>query len=175
MKFANEFELVPEDCHPYKAVDGSCKNSCDTDKLDVKFKVDKYGYLGGGYGKCTETLMMQELRKSGPFVVSIEPDLDFMFYKSGVYQSIDESSWIKQGLTKPEWQKVDHSVLLVGWGEDEETKQKFWLIQNSWGSDWGENGFFRIRRGVDELNVESICEIGTPKLIRKSERKGIKK
>jgi cathepsin C len=166
LKFANEFELIPEHCHPYKAEDGKCKNLCDETTI-TKYKVSDYSYLGGSYGKCTEQLMMEELRKNGPFVVSIEPDYSFMFYKSGIYHAIDETSWIRQGLSKPEWQKVDHSVLLVGWGEDFETKEKYWLIQNSWGADWGENGYFRIRRGVDELSIESICEVGSPIINKK--------
>jgi cathepsin C len=38
-------------------------------------------------------------------------------------------------------EKVDHSVLCYGWGE--ENGQKYWLLQNSWGKDWGENGNFK--------------------------------
>jgi len=163
LKFGNEFDLLPESCYPYNALVGKCSNNCHE---KVKFKVGSYHYLGGSYGKCTEELMMEELRNNGPFVVSIEPDYSFMFYKSGIYHAIDKSSWIGQGLTKPEWQKVDHSVLLVGWGVDFDTKEKYWLIQNSWGDDWGENGYFRIRRGVDELSIESICEVGTPILLQ---------
>ena len=109
--------------------------------------------------------MMEEIYKNGPVVISFEPDYNFMMYKSGVYHAIDENTWIKQGLHKPEWQKVDHSVLLVGWGVDGKTGEKFWILQNTWGEHWGENGFFRVRRGSDELGVESICESGMPVII----------
>ena len=44
--------------------------------------------------------------------------------------------------------EVDHAVLLTGWGED--NGKKYWRVQNSWGPQWGEQGTFRIRRGVDE-------------------------
>lgn len=56
--------------------------------------------------------------------------------------------------TELEWERVDHAVLLVGYGE--ERGQKYWLLQNSWGKDWGEDGFFRMARGTDESSVESI-------------------
>jgi len=68
-------------------------------------------------------------------------------------------------MTNQEWEKVDHSVLLVGWGVDQATGEKFWLVQNTWGSQWGENGYFRIRRGTDESAIESTCEAGTPIIV----------
>lgn len=45
-----------------------------------------------------------------------------------------------------------HAVKILGWGE--ENGVKYWLAANSWGSDWGENGFFRIRRGFSDCYVE---------------------
>jgi cathepsin C len=102
--------------------------------------------------------MMKELYTNGPFVVSYEPDYNFMFYKSGIYRSTNCRGNIQQG--RPEWEKVDHSVLLVGWGE--ENGVRYWLVQNTWGDDWGEGGYFRIVRGVNEMAIESSCEIATP-------------
>lgn len=54
------------------------------------------------------------------------------------------------------WQKVDHAVLAVGWGV--ENGQKYWRIQNSWGADWGEDGFFRMVRDENDSGIESIPE-----------------
>merc|ERR1719291_962092 len=55
-----------------------------------------------------------------------------------------------------EWERIDHAVLLVGWGE--ENGQKYWKLQNSWGPDWGEDGFFRIAAEENEPGIESIPE-----------------
>jgi hypothetical protein len=48
-----------------------------------------------------------------------------------------------------------HAVKLVGWGSNGATQ--YWEIQNSWGSSWNGNGFFRLEAGVDLLSVESLC------------------
>lgn len=48
---------------------------------------------------------------------------------------------------------INHAVTLVGWGE--ENGVKYWLIQNSWGTWWGEGGFIKIRRGLNADGSES--------------------
>lgn len=158
-KFYKEFEMVLENCY-----ENNCKKECPQKKLnELSFTVSDYGYVGGSYGKCDEQKIMKELFTNGPVTLSLEPDYSFMFYRSGVYQS-PLSSWITRKTEKPEWQKVDHSMVLVGWGVDNINgkKVKYWLLQNSWGESWGENGFMKFVRGIDHLGIESICEYGKP-------------
>ncbi|VDQ03397.1 unnamed protein product [Trichobilharzia regenti] len=52
---------------------------------------------------------------------------------------------------------TNHAVLLIGYGVDQDTNLPYWNIKNSWGGQWGENGFFRILRGSDECGVESLA------------------
>ncbi len=52
------------------------------------------------------------------------------------------------------WTKVNHSVVLLGWGEDE-GGNKYWVARNSYGPGWGQGGDFMIRRGQDDLGIES--------------------
>ena len=123
LKFGNEINLVPESCFPtevktinIKNITGDCNKRCDINKLDTTYKVSDYYYLGGSYGKCSEFLIMKEIYAKGPVVISFEPDYTFMLFKRGIYSS-PKKSWIDNKIsTKPEWQKVDHSVTAVGWG-----------------------------------------------------------
>jgi len=107
---------------------------------------------------------MVELMNNGPIVASFEPAYDFMYYTSGIYHSVDAADWILEDEKKPEWEKVDHSVLLVGWGEED--GEKYWLLQNTWGTEWGENGMFKMRRGTDESSIESLGEAADPYVIK---------
>jgi cathepsin C len=162
MKFAKEIELIPKRCE--KKYDNILQCGAKKCKKTLKnkftsYKVKNFSYLGGSYGRCNEELLMRELVKNGPIVVSFEPDYHFMMYRKGIYKSL-KFNWLNKNLPKPEWEKVDHSVTLVGWGYDEEHQQKYWLLLNSWGKHWGEEGYFRMVRGEDHMGIESICEIG---------------
>ena len=66
---------------------------------------------------------------------------------------------------------TNHAVLVVGYGE--ENNVKYWIVKNSWGTSWGENGYFRIRRGTDELGIESLAVYAVPYLGHRIYRKFI--
>lgn len=74
---------------------------------------------------------------------------DFFNYKSGVYHHV--SGELAGG----------HAVKILGWGTDEEGTD-FWICCNSWGPEWGENGFFRIK--MNEGGIDSSVWACTPEL-----------
>merc|ERR1712216_832507 len=59
------------------------------------------------------------------------------------------------------WEKTTHAVLVVGWGENHD-QGKYWIVKNSWGPNWGEKGYFRIKRGVDSCAIESMSVAANP-------------
>jgi len=119
---------------------------CRPEDLEQRWRAENHHYVGGYYGGANEHEMMRELVQGGPLVASFEPTNELMYYGGGIFHSVPHE--------RAEWEKVDHAVLLVGFGE--EAGKKYWILQNSWGPEWGEDGYFRMRRGTDESGIESI-------------------
>ena len=159
-KFFNEFEIIPENCFRYQHKNIDCSNVCDYSKFSKKYTTEKYEYLGGHYGATSEELMMKEIRARGPIPGNLMIKHDFYYYRSGIYshshksESRDKISTQTLNSRNLDWAEVQHSILIVGWGE--ENGEKYWICMNSWGKVFGENGFFRILRGVNECNIETM-------------------
>lgn len=151
-KYTEDFGIVEESCFPYKGTDSiACRNEhtgC------LRYRATNYHYIGGYYGACNEALMQMELVKNGPIAVSFEVTDDFQTYKSGIYHKVGVSDGFNP------WEVTNHVVAIVGYGV--ENGVKYWTVKNSWGESWGESGFFRIMRGNDELNIESMAVAATP-------------
>ena len=54
-----------------------------------------------------------------------------------------------------------HAIRILGWGK--ENGVPYWLVANSWNTDWGDNGYIKILRGSDECGIESEISAGIPK------------
>jgi len=152
-KWSEDVGLVPESCAPY-TTKGNCNLQCDPKKLEKRWRATNYHYVGGFYGNSSAGPMMEELYNNGPLVVSFEPSDDFMFYAGGVFSRPSFGVFAPLDAHQAEWEQTDHAVLLVGWGE--EMGQKYWIVQNSWGNSWGEGGYFKIARGINDSAIESI-------------------
>lgn len=57
--------------------------------------------------------------------------------------------------------EIVHDISVVGYGEEDGIK--YWTVRNSWGTHFGENGFFRVIRGVNNIAIETDCAWATPK------------
>jgi len=85
--------------------------------------------------------LMAALSNVGPVVVSVDAS-NWNFYHSGI-MGADRNGC---GTADKKLVTVNHAVLAVGYGTDHKSGKNYWLIRNSWGSDWGENGFIRVER-----------------------------
>ncbi|KAH8027815.1 hypothetical protein HPB51_010461 [Rhipicephalus microplus] len=99
--------------------------------------------------------MRLALVHGGPIAVGFEVYPDFQAYSGGVYQH----TTLHRQLGGPfdPFELTNHAVLVVGYGFDHHSQLPYWTVKNSWGPEWGESGFFRIRRGNDECGIESLA------------------
>jgi len=126
-----------------------CERACSNHAYNLKYSDD---LLKGRsvYTIKKEDQIRAEIMKNGPVQTAFSVYEDFISYKSGVYEH-------KVG------QAVGgHAVKIVGWGVDAESKMPYWLVANSWNSDWAEQGFFRIVRGKNECEIEQNVVTGEP-------------
>lgn len=111
-------------------------------------------YKPGGFFMlpAKEDIIRQEMWKWGPVTTAFK-----------VYPDFD--SWDGRGIYK--WNGKGkmlggHAVVLMGWGIQDNVK--YWIAMNWRGDDWGQNGYFRIQRGTDEVAIESNVMAGFPDL-----------
>ncbi|XP_069189059.1 dipeptidyl peptidase 1 isoform X1 [Procambarus clarkii] len=144
-RYSQDQGVVAEECNPYTAQD----DPCNTNKSCPRTYVSEYHYVGDFFGGCNEEAMLEALVDGGPFNLAFMVYDDFVSYSGGIYHHTGLSNGFNP------LQDTNHEVLLVGYGVEETTGEKFWAVKNSWGADWGEDGFFRVRRGTDECGIES--------------------
>ncbi|MGI9274200.1 MAG: C1 family peptidase [Endozoicomonas sp.] len=90
-----------------------------------------------------DDIALMEALLDTPVTVIINASLDSMMeYSSGVY---DDPKCTNR------YYNLDHAVLVVGYGVTDQGTP-YWKVKNSWGSDWGENGYFRMRRGSGSID-----------------------
>jgi cathepsin C len=173
-KYSQDFGLAKESTQPYVGQTGVSCNKKGAAKPEVRST--GYGYIGGYYGSCNHKKMARELVKNGPIVVGFNTEAGLWHYESGLYESVESlvetsesdhpASWGVFDKTKSprlhnHWEKTTHAVLVVGYGEHS-SHGKYWIVKNSWGPNWGENGYFKIQRGVDHCAFESMAVHAEP-------------
>lgn len=155
-KYVSAQGLRTEECMPYahgRHVD--CNKRCPN-TLSLTDKLSNLCGLGS-----IESIK-REILINGPVVKGIPVYDDFLTYKSGIYTSKD-SRYVYAGL---------HVVKVVGWGEED--GMKYWLIENTWGSDWGENGYGKIEmQDADDMDINRLVlasPISGEKILKKDEQ-----
>jgi len=156
--------VVSENCSPYSLP--SCdhhipnsKNPCPTKEYKtppcVKTCKDSETWNtakhfgSSSYGLSGQKDIMQEIYSHGPVQCGVDVYEDFLSYKSGVYKH-----------TTGEY-LGGHAMKILGWGV--EKGEQYWLVANSWNPDWGNKGYIKILKGVDEIGIESSVNAGIPK------------
>merc|ERR1712087_1055198 len=116
-----------------------CTRSCSNSGYPKSYGEDKTRATDA-FSVRSVSQMQQVLSTNGPLSVAFSVYADFPTYTSGVYSHTSGSML------------GGHAVVMLGWGT--ENGRKYWLIKNSWTDKWGDKGFFKIARGVDECGIE---------------------
>lgn len=152
--------VVTEECDPYFDDIGCSHPGCEpgfptpkcvrkcVDKNQLWRQSKHYSVSVYRIGRDPQDIMA-ELYKNGPVEVSFTVYEDFAHYKSGVYKHI--TGGVMGG----------HAVKLIGWGTSDDGED-YWLLANQWNRGWGDDGYFKIKRGTNECGIEDDVVAGLP-------------
>jgi len=124
--------LETEADYPYVARD----TRCTFDKSDIAASITGWSYITKSPAS-NETKMQTDLVASGPLSICVDA-ASWQFYKSGV-------------ITKNCGQQLDHCVQVVGYNA--EGSVPYWIVRNSWGTDWGLEGYLEVEMGKNMCGI----------------------
>jgi len=126
------FGLVKEDDYPYTSGTFGVTGDCDysPDSMDNLATVRGYETLP----RNNYEAVMNHVANVGPLSVAVDAS-SWSFYGGGVFDGCDYDRNIE----------INHAVQLVGYGTDS-SDGDYWIVRNSWGKNWGEHGYIRLKR-----------------------------
>ena len=128
LAYIRDHGVPNETCFSYRARNSAC-TPCD-DWAEHAWKIEDFAYIDS-----TTDAYKWALHEYGPMVVVLKVPDDWFYYTGGIYEPTvsfsDGVGW------------ANHCVVLVGYNDAEDC----WIIKNSWGKYWGENGYARVRYG----------------------------
>jgi len=129
-EFIIENGLCTNLSYPYVAQ----QEVCQKEQCEPVVKLSNYSDIEENNEKILKRAVYQQ-----PVSVAIQANKrSFQMYQSGIYSDLDCGF------------QLDHGVLLVGYGYDLLNDMDYWIIKNSWGPTWGENGYIRIQRNIED-------------------------
>eukprot|EP01069_Polyplicarium_translucidae_P011727 Polyplicarium_translucidae@DN430_c0_g1_i1.p1 len=154
-RYLAEFGLPDETCQLYDAMDHECS--------PLRMCEDCYGPVDDGDANCVplDTFKKYFVKDFGTIPSN---DTDAMkseiFARGPIACGVDSASIfhhhkVPEIIDRPGYE-LDHVVSVAGWGESAEGVA-YWIVRNSWGTYWGEEGWFRVRMGTNSLLIESQC------------------
>ena len=152
LNFLGRHGTVTESCFGYQAIDANGRNFSECDRLTgshdpvecddkcSEWKNQVYK-IGNYYSLLTKNMVKNAIVEYGPVISGIAIYEDFYDYENGIYER-NSNNYLG-----------GHIVAIVGFNDAEQ----YWICKNSWGDDWGENGYFRIRYGEAQIANPGSC------------------
>ena len=141
---------------------GDTYDVCPTNHKEmISHRADGYYYVPGTLSKDNKLIQGNEynIRRDiyhwGPCSSAMKVFDDFLLWDGkGIYEWDGKSNLIKA--------HVGHSVAIVGWGTEKGVD--YWIIRNSWGSSWGDKGYFKMKRGTNNCEIEENVFVCYPSI-----------
>jgi len=127
-----------ESDYPYTGEDGTCQFNA----ADIEDKISNWKYVTQS---SDEKVMQAFVYSNSPISVCVDAEI-WQTYQGGV---ITTDSGCGNSL--------DHCVQITGWLTENSTA--CWNVRNSWGSDWGENGYIWVERGSDVCGIADLVTV----------------
>ena len=132
-----DHEGATEDEYPYVSGDGSDHLECQGEQGEQHVHTEGYSFA---INPDKDPITLKQAIQEGPVGLGVKAGQDaFRLYQGGV---------VLDGCSS---KMADHAVLLVGLGYDADLDAEYWIIKNSWGTRWGEDGYIRV--GLDQCGV----------------------
>jgi len=144
-------QMDTESGYPYTSGGGD-NGVCNFATNDVGARIKSYkSYCTEQTAACSETSMQQWLISYGPLSVCLDAT-SMQFYSSGVDNPTDCDPTA-----------IDHCITLVGYGVDTTSNLPFWKSKNSWNTNWGEQGYYRLIRGTGACGINQVITVAATK------------
>ena len=158
--FASQYGLPDETCQLYSAEEHGCSAfrncmNCDPPTAEspkgVCFPVQSYNrYFVREFARMKKASIHElktEIFRRGPISCGIDSTLlGHGLYRPGEIVRAKNLDW-----------NIDHVISVAGWGVDEHTGEEYWIVRNSWGTFWGDNGWFKVALGTNSMAIEADC------------------
>ena len=131
--------VYESDC-PYTGKDDTCGGP-----YPHPYVLDGWAYVGSGSGVPSVDAIKQAIYTYGPVSVAVRADAAFKDYNGGLFETNEGGN-------------VNHAVTLVGWNDNYQG-QGVWILRNSWGTGWGDNGYMYIKYGTSQVGYAACFVI----------------
>jgi C1A family cysteine protease len=136
LNYVERYGLEGESSYPYTSGNSGQNGKCTYNSADVEATVTSWGY---STQSKNETAMQVSMYSISPLAVVVDAQ-SWQFYKGGVVTSNCGTN-------------LDHAVQAVGWNEASSTP--YWIVRNSWGADWGEQGYIWVEMFKNMCGIAS--------------------
>ncbi|XP_063302425.1 uncharacterized protein LOC134601853 [Pelobates fuscus] len=125
LEYVSKNGIMKSNDYKYKEKQGKCLFNSNN---AIKMKAKKSYYVNG------EANMAASVATNGPLTAGIGVNDEFMLYEKGIYDGTCADG-------------PNHAIVVVGYGRN------FWTVRNSWGDGWGEGGYVRMKRNINQCSI----------------------